>query len=160
MPERAVDVSNQGWRQQEYLHLGIRDLNQALPKIDLKLLARRHLKPHCGSRLPCQRAPIWCHRPLDRAQADEKALLGDQTPGERRPRCRDGAQTSPAASSLLPIKSVSVRRLLLGPPGAGLDVALDRLRRSQACAQATRTKTQLVQRSRADTDPRSSIASH
>src|ERR1700738_3276862 len=115
MPDCAVDVSNQGWRQQEYLHLGIGDLNQALAKIDLKLLARRHLKPHCGSRLPCQRAPIWCHRPLDRAQADEKALLGDQTPGERRPRCRDGAQTSPAATSLLPITSVSARRLLLGP---------------------------------------------
>jgi hypothetical protein len=78
MPERAVDVSNQGWRQQEYLHLGIGDLNQARAKIDLKLLAGRRLKPLCGSRLPCQRAPIWCHRPLDRAQADEEALLGDQ----------------------------------------------------------------------------------
>src|ERR1700730_14508228 len=78
MPERAVDVSNQGWRQQEFLHLGIGDLNEALAKTDLKLLAGRRLKPLCGSRLPCQRAPIWCHRPLDRAQADEEALLGDQ----------------------------------------------------------------------------------
>jgi hypothetical protein len=36
MPERAVDVSNQGWRQQEYLHLGIGDLNQALAKIEAR----------------------------------------------------------------------------------------------------------------------------
>ena len=144
MPERAVDVSNQGWRQQEYLHLGIGDLNQALAKIDLKLLAGRRLKAHCRSRLRCQRPPIGRHRPLDRAQANEKALLGDQLLANDIRVATMAIKPLPEPA-LLPIKNLPARRLLVGPSGAGLDVALDRLRRSQACAQATRTKTQLLQ---------------
>jgi hypothetical protein len=50
------------------------DLDQALAKIDLQLLAGRRLKPHRRPRLRGKLLGIL-HRPLNRAQADEDALL-------------------------------------------------------------------------------------
>src|SRR5262249_45621578 len=51
---------------------------RSLAKIDLQLLTGRRLEPHgC----PCLRGklpPIPLHRPFDRAQADDNALLGGQ----------------------------------------------------------------------------------
>ena len=158
MPERAVDVSNQGWRQQEYLHLGIGDLNQALAKIDLSCLPGT-----VSNRIVARACPANARRYGATARSivrrlTKRPLLAINSWRTMSPLPRWRSNLSPA-SSLLPVKSVSARRLLLvGPPGVGLDVALDRLRRSQACAQATRTKTQLLQPEQGRYPPGSSIA--
>ena len=116
-------------------------LTRGVFDVDLKLLAGRRLKPRRGSRLRCQRAPIWCHRPL----ADEKALLGDQLLANDI-RVATMALKPLPQPALLPIKNLPARRLLVGPPAASLDVALDRVATDPKRARnATRTKTQLLQ---------------
>jgi hypothetical protein len=59
-------------------HLGIGDLNQALAKIDLKLLAGAVSNRIVARACPANARRYGATARLDPAQADEKALLGDQ----------------------------------------------------------------------------------
>src|SRR6516165_1633624 len=74
MPARITERGNEQIR----AHFAADDLDQALTKIDLHLLARRCLKPHRRPRLRRKLLAIPLHRPLNRAQADGDALLGSQ----------------------------------------------------------------------------------
>jgi hypothetical protein len=74
-PDVRTSRVAEGGNKQVGAQLRPADLDQALAKIDLHLLARRRLEPHGCSRLCFQLLPVRLHRPLDRAKADGDFFL-------------------------------------------------------------------------------------
>jgi hypothetical protein len=128
---------------QEHLDLAAGDLDQALTKVDLKLLARRGLKPHRRSRLRRQLSPIRRNRTLDGAKTDDNTLLGKQL------LANDVGVPAMAFKSLpqprfLPVEQLTACRLLVSYSTARLDVTLDRVATDSECScNPARTKAQL-----------------
>ena len=115
-----------GRDKQEYLHLAAGDLNQALAKIDLKLLAGRRLKPHRGAGLCQELLAIAGHRPLHGAQRNDDALLRRQLLADH-----VGIAAMPAQALsqplLVTIQHLFALRLSVRRPTAGRDVLLGRV---------------------------------
>src|SRR5271166_6012080 len=111
---------------QERLDLAAGDLDQALAKVDLELLARRRLKARRRPRLRRELPTIRLNRSLDRAQADDDALLGSQLLADH---VRIAAMAGKALlkPAFLSAELLASRRLAVRPPAARLQVALHRV---------------------------------
>jgi hypothetical protein len=113
MPARIAERGNEQIR----ANLAPADLDQALAKIDLELLARRRLKPHRCPRLRRKLLPIRLHRPLHRAQADDDSLLGGQLLADHVGIAAMTAQALPQPG-LLPVERLLALRLPVRSPAA------------------------------------------
>jgi hypothetical protein len=79
VPEGAgIDPARvaEGRHEQVDPHRLVADRHPALAEVDLQLPPRRRLEAHRRQRLRRELAPQVRHRPLDRAQADDKPQLG------------------------------------------------------------------------------------
>src|SRR5262249_11536827 len=122
MPARITERGNEQIR----AHFAAADLDQALTKIDLHLLARRCLKPHRRPRLRRKFLAIPLHRPLNRAQADGDALLGSQLLADHVGVAAMTAQ-GPPQPALLAAEPFLAPRLSIRRPAARRDVVLRRV---------------------------------
>src|SRR5262249_39252665 len=117
MPARIAEGGNEQIRP----NFTAADLDQAFAKIDLHLLAGRRLKPHRRPRLRRKLLPIRLHRSLNRAQADDDALLGSQFLADHVGIAAMATQALPQPG-LLAIERLLAPRLPIRRPPAGRDV--------------------------------------
>jgi len=99
------------------------DLDQALAKVDLHLLAWRRLKAHRCSRFRLQLLPVRLHCPLHRPKAGDDSLLGRQLLADYVGIAAMATQPLPQPP-LQPVEHLFARRLPIRRPAARRDVIL------------------------------------